>query len=67
MHRDAEPGEAEPGVAASPGGGIYKPVRTDHHEPLGSGGAGEKSDSSEEEAAAALLQKSVLQRMEKKA
>lgn len=44
MHRDAEPGEAEPGVAASPGGGIYKPVRTDHHEPLGSGGAGENLD-----------------------
>ena len=34
MHRDAEPGEAEPGVAASPGRGIYKPVRTDNHEPL---------------------------------
>ena len=46
MHRDAEPGEAEPGVAASPGGGIYKPVRTDYHEPLGAGGTGEKPGSS---------------------
>ena len=46
MHCDAEPGEAEPGMAASPGRGIYKPVRTDYHEPLGSGGAGEKPGSS---------------------
>lgn len=44
MHCDAEPGEAEPGMAASPGRGIYKPVRTDYHEPLGSGGAGENLD-----------------------
>jgi len=34
------------GVAAASGRGIYESVRTDHHEPLGSGGAGEKSGSS---------------------
>lgn len=44
MHCDAEPGEAEPGMAASPGRGIYKPVRTDYHEPLGAGGTGENLD-----------------------
>ena len=79
MHCDAEPGEAEPGMAASPGRGIYKPVRTDYHEPLGAGGTGEKSGSSrasggksagvssEEAAAAAFLQKNAMRKMEKKA